>query len=68
MAESTVLYLVMALQRWSEQEVQGLGLPVAARMGDGSIAYVPVFDDVEEAMDAYPGKTVLPIRYTPETK
>ena len=53
--ERTVYHVVLAIQVWADQETT-LGLPIARTMGDGSVAFLPVFDTAEAAEAAYPGQ------------
>jgi len=56
-------HVVMVLQKWVDQET-ALGHSMAPTMGDGSIAFLPVFDTAERAEAEYPGRSRMVIAAT----
>ena len=52
--EESIKYVVMAVRRWDECELTGLPKGSFGGSGDGSIGFMPVFDDIDKLKAAYP--------------
>ena len=61
MAEDTK-YVVMAMRRWDECKLNMFPQGTFGGSGDGSIGFMPVFDDLEKLKAAYPdGANIMKI-------
>ena len=54
MAED-IKYVVMAICKWDACELDGFPLSTFGGSSDGSIGFMPVFDDIDKLKAAYPG-------------
>ena len=52
--EENIKYVVMAVHRWGECELSGLSVILFGGACDGSIGFIPVFDDLDKLKAAYP--------------
>lgn len=63
-------WALLALNRWEQTELNlHPGLQLAAKMSDGCIGYLPVYEakeDAETAAKRYPGARVVGIRKVQE--
>jgi hypothetical protein len=58
MPDKEVLYVSMDLHRWDGCELKGLPDGVFDGMGNGSIGFMAVFDDLDKLKAAYPDSDV----------
>ena len=55
-------YVVMAICKWDACELDELPLSTFGGSGDGSIGFMPVFDDLDKLKAAYPGYAITKIK------
>ena len=59
---NNIKYVVMAVRRWDECKLDVFPLGTFGGMNDGSIGFMPVFDDIEKLKAAYPdGANIMKI-------
>ena len=63
MTEKT-MYLAMSLHRWGNVRIKGLPDGLFGGMNNGSIGFMPVFDDADKLKAAYPDVEITPMEST----
>jgi len=61
MNEDKTLYICMRLHRWDNCELKGCPAGSFRGYGDGSVGFMPVFDDVETLEAEYPDAEITKI-------
>lgn len=57
----TAMFLCMELYRWDQCEIAGLPQKCAIDMDDGSIGFIPIFDDVDKLKKTHPDSEIMVI-------
>lgn len=58
MADKEILYVSMDLHRWDGCKLKGLPDEIFNGLGNGSIGFMAVFDDIEKLKKAYPDSKI----------
>jgi len=56
--DNEILYVSMDLHRWDGCKLEGIPDGIFEGLGNGSIGFMAVFDDIDKLKAAYPGSEV----------